>query len=463
MVESLARQFGPMAAAHPGLSGVQMLKDGPMSLSLRLLLVRRARLSLDVQYYIWRGDRSGRLLLAELLAAADRGVHVRLLLDDFGCGVGDARLAALHAHPHIEVRLFNPLRLRWPRWINFLFDFPRLNRRMHNKCLVVDGVAAVLGGRNIGDEYFDGSNPALAADLDALAVGAIAADVAADFERYWHADAALPLDAVVTRPSPAAPLETEPRDSDPAAEALIDEAADFDWVAMRMLSDDPDKVLGRAGPTELMLPQLIAALAPTHRLLLVSPYFVPLDAGVALLAGFVGRGVQVTVLTNSLQSNNVAISHAGYAPARRALLRAGVRLWEMKGRGLGPAVLGLVPRSLRRNPGTASFFRASASALHAKTFIADGARLFVGSMNFDARSWQLNTEIGFLIESAMVAGRVEASVIAELPYHSWSVELAGDGLAWRGPSICHRTEPGTRWWQRGVMHFLGWLPIKRLL
>ncbi|WP_197042305.1 phospholipase D-like domain-containing protein, partial [Sandarakinorhabdus oryzae] len=324
--------------AHPGGSGVQVLDDAPTALAVRIALVRQARASIDAQYYIWRDDVAGRLLLDELAAAAARGVKVRLLLDDFGCAAVEHLLVAL---PGLEVRLFNPARLRWPRWPNLLFDFPRLNRRMHNKSLTVDGIATVIGGRNIGDEYFDAGHDALAVDLDVLAIGTIAGEVAADVQRYWDCPAAVPLARLAAPATSAlAPAADHPRRQaylaaaeSPATHALVDEAQDFDWVAVRMLSDPPEKISGLAAPERLMLPRVLAAMATARqRLLLVSAYFVPTRAGAALLGDLAGKGVAVDVLTNSLVSNNVVLVHAFYGPWRAPLLRAGVRLWEMRGR-----------------------------------------------------------------------------------------------------------------------------------
>lgn len=469
----LERLFGPMVAAHPGLSGVQLLDDGPMSLAVRVLLARKASRTIEVQYYIWRDDAAGRMLFDELQAAADRGVRVRLLLDDFGSPGLDGRLAALAAHPLIEVRLFNPLRLRFARWVNFLFDFGRLNRRMHNKSFTVDGVATVIGGRNIGDEYFDPGHPGLFADLDVLAVGTVAACVAQDFERYWKAEAARPFAQVVRRP-PVRKVRAgdevlrrvyDDAVGDDKARAMIDEAEDFDWAAVRMVSDDPAKVLGKVADDALPLAQLVALLGPVQqRLTLVSAYFVPTAEGAGLFGRLAQSGVEVSILTNSLRSTDVALTHAGYAPDRRRLIEGGVQLWEMKGKGGDRAALGLVPRSLRRNgSGGTSFFRSSASALHAKTLVVDGARLFIGSMNFDPRSWRLNTEIGFVIECAALAGRVEAALAAGLPAFAWAVRIEAGRLVWRGRNAVHRTEPGTWWLLRAVIRMVGWLPVAWLL
>lgn len=448
----MTRALARLCAAHPGQSGVQLLDDGPAALALRIALVRQAEASIDCQYYIWRDDVSGRRLLDELVAAAARGVRVRLLLDDFGSpGTDGWRL------PGVELRLFNPARLRRWRWLNALFDFPRLNRRMHNKALVVDGIASVIGGRNIGDEYFAADHPALAADLDVLAIGAVAAAMAADFQRYWDAARAMPA-----LPAAAGPDRPWPELS-PGIAAMIDAAEDFVWADVRILSDPPGKIAGDAPEQALLLPQLLAAIGPVRRrLLLVSAYFIPTRSLAALLAALAGQGVGVEVLTNSLVSNNVALLHAWYAPWRRRLLAMGVRLWELRGRGDHRATLGLVPRRLRRSGDATSFFRRSASALHAKTIIADGRWLFVGSMNLDPRSLRLNTELGFLIDSPALASRLEAALDAGLPRFAWAVELQGGALAWRADDRLIQPEPGTSALQRLAMRLLGWLPLGHL-
>ncbi|WP_017667452.1 phospholipase D family protein [Sandarakinorhabdus sp. AAP62] len=452
MTAALAR----LCNAHPGQSGVQLLDDGPAALAVRIALVRRAREAIDCQYYIWRHDTAGRLLLAELVAAAARGVRVRLLLDDFGCPGFDGL-----ALPGIEVRLFNPGRLRRWRWLNALFDFPRLNRRMHNKSLTVDGIATVIGGRNIGDEYFDDAHADLAVDLDVLAIGTIAAEVAADFQRYWdHAVPRPPGTAVLPVGEAARRMRWLAAADSPATHAMIDDARDFTWAQVRMLSDPPEKIAGAAAEARLLLPQLVGALGPVRRrLLLVSAYFVPTASGTSLLGGLVQQGVTVDVLTNSLLSNNVALVHAWYAPWRVRLLKAGVRLWEMRGVAGDRVSFGLVPRRLRRRRDATSFFRASASELHTKSFIADGRWLFVGSMNFDPRSWKLNTEMGFLIDSPALAGRLEAALDAGLPRFAWALELHEGQLAWRDNGHLLKPEPGTTALQRLVMRLLGRLPL----
>jgi putative cardiolipin synthase len=478
MAEALIPHLAALADAHPGLSGVQLVDDGAESLELRLRLIAAARTQIDLQYYIWANDNAGRQLLAALAAAAARGVHVRLLLDDHGTSGLDAPLAALAASPRIEVRMFNAFRFRSPKWLNFLWDFRRLNRRMHNKSLIVDGTAAIIGGRNIGDEYFSVDHTTLAADLDALGIGAVAADVAADFERYWAAPVSMPIGMLVKGQGafPATRLPEPP----PQPLPWHPDASAFDWVRVQMISDDPAKITDSAPPAALWLPQLLAALGPLDtRLSLISAYFVPTEAGLALLEGLAANDVNVQILTNSFRSNNVALAHAGYAPVRARLLAAGIRLWEMKGARSDRTELGLVPRRLRRTTGTdkraslTAFFRTSASALHAKTFVADGERLFVGSMNFDPRSWHLNTEIGFLIDSPALAGRVEDRLAAMLPDFAWEVKAvparglsrlwSRSRLEWHDQASVSAHEPFTHPGQRAALRFLGWLPIAWLL
>ena len=456
-----------LCIAHPGQSGVQLLEDGPAALAVRIALVRQARISIDVQYYIWLDDVAGRLLLDELAAAAARGVKVRLLLDDFGSAPAEHLVAAL---PILEVRMFNPARLRWPRWPNAMFDFVRLNRRMHNKSLTVDGITTVIGGRNIGDKYFATGDAELAADLDVLAIGAIAGEVEADFQRYWDCPAAVPLARLRQAAPPLAPTGAGERRSaylaaaeSAATRAMVDDAQDFEWASVRMLSDPPEKISGDVAEVQLMLPRLLEAIASaTQRLLLISAYFVPTKVSQALLCRLAGQGVQVDVLTNSLLSNSVVLVHAFYAPWRVLLLAAGVRLWEMRGARGDRASLGLIPRRLRRRRVDTSFFRASASELHAKTFIIDGRFLFVGSMNFDPRSWRLNTEMGFVIDAPTLARRFEAALDEGLPRFAWALELDNGRIGWRQDGHLLQPEPGTNIVQRLILRLLGLLPVSQL-
>jgi putative cardiolipin synthase len=471
----LGLAVAPLAAAHPGQSGLYALADGRDAFAARAVLANAARRSLDVQYYIWRNDITGVLLFDALRAAAGRGVRVRLLLDDNNTAGLDPTLAMLAAEPNIEVRLFNPFALRRPRLIGYLTDFARLNRRMHNKSFTADGQATIIGGRNVGDEYFDAAGDVLFADLDVLAVGPVVQSVSADFDRYWNSASAYPLNLIVAAPdaiaAAAAKREASAIANAPAAQAyqaavrkstfvaeLAARRLPLEWAATRLVSDDPAKALDRAAPASRVGPQLKQLIGePTRQLDLVSPYFVPGESGTDAFSAMARRGVAVRVLTNSLEATDVAAVHAGYAKWRKPLLGAGVRLFEM--RRSWPA-----DEAPRRSGPLGS----SASSLHAKTFSVDGERVFIGSFNFDPRSARLNTEMGFVIDSPAMARQLAHSLSGGLADRAYEVRLAGDGsLYWierkRGVAIRHDTEPGVGFWRRIGLRVLSWLPIDWLL
>ncbi len=468
----MGQALAPQVAAHPGLSGIHALPDPLAAFATRALLMRAAQRTLDVQYYIWRGDTTGDLLIQELQAAADRGVRVRLLLDDVGTSGLDAQWWRLDQHPLIEVRLFNPMVLRRPKALGYVTDFARANRRMHNKSLTADNQATVVGGRNIGDEYFGATDGVLFADLDVLAVGAIVPQVSQDFDHYWASDSAYPVDALLPANSPAVNqrLQIELAQAtaslaaqryqqavaqSPFVQQLLQARLPLEWSPVRMVSDDPAKGLRQASREGLLMAQLAQVIGqPTQSVDLVSPYFVPTEAGVAAFAQLRARGVTVRVLTNALEATDVAVVHAGYAKWRRALLEHGVVLYEL--RGAAGTEHSLSPLG------------SSGSSLHAKTFAVDGQRIFVGSFNFDPRSALLNTELGFVIESPPLAQQVSEAFAQQIPLNSYRVLLDDQGrLEWRSgvgqpPAVFHQ-EPGTHWLERGWLRLLGWLPIEWLL
>jgi putative cardiolipin synthase len=470
----LGELIGPRVAAHPGASGVYPLLDGGEAFAARMLLAQTAQRSLDIQYYIWRGDRTGTLMFDALRAAAERGVRVRLLLDDNNTAGVDGVLAALDAHPNIEVRLFNPFVNRAWRALGYLTDFGRLNRRMHNKSFTADGQATIVGGRNVGDEYFDATDGVLFADLDVLAVGPIVPEVARDFDRYWAAESSYPVDRLLPPAGrddlPALEKTAAAIAASPGAVRYADALRRSDfvrdltagklpllWAPTRMISDDPEKALGRADPEGLFFRQLVALMGdPGFELDLVSPYFVPTETGVNDLAAMRKRGVTVRVLTNALEATDVAAVHAGYARRRKPLLRAGVALYEMR----------RVTTGLTKRPG--SFGGSSGTSLHAKTFAVDDTRVFIGSFNFDPRSARLNTELGFVIHSPELAQRIAAAFERAVPLNAYELRLTpGGDLYWienrDGGEIRHDTEPGTSLWQRVAVRLLSLLPIEWML
>src|SRR5512138_179324 len=339
----LGRALAKDVAAHPGRSGIYPLADGRDAFAARIVLARAAERSLDVQYYIFRADVTGGLLCEALWQAAERGVRVRLLVDDGNTRGLDDGIAALDAHPNIEVRLFNPYASRGFRLGELATDFSRLNRRMHNKSFTADNQAAIVGGRNVGDEYFGADSPVEFADLDVLAVGAVVPEVSAAFDAYWNSESAYPAASLITtggRLRPAATIEARPEAAryaqavraTPLVTSLLSGRLALEWAHARVVQDDPDKVLHPPEKTELhLLPRLEKAMGkPLRELDLVSPYFVPAKDGVAALTTLAKSGVLVRVLTNSLAATDVSPVHAGYAKYREELLRAGVRLYELK-------------------------------------------------------------------------------------------------------------------------------------
>lgn len=468
----IGRSTTALLPVHPGETGIYPLSEPLDAFASRVLLVRAAERTLDVQYYIWQQDTTGLLLLGELLEAADRGVRVRLLLDDNGIGGLDPLLAAMDSHPDIHVRLFNPFTFRRAKWLNFVTSFSRVNRRMHNKSMTADNALTVLGGRNIGDEYFGATPGALFVDLDVLAIGPTVASVTGQFDRYWSSESAYPLAALVEPVGAAERRDlrerfravSQTREAQrylqavadrPFVRLLLDGELALEWAPACLVSDDPGKVLDKVDDSRLMISDLAREMGPARRSLeLVSPYFVPTDEGVAMFERLESEGIEVRILTNSAAATDVLAVHSGYARHRKALLEAGVELYEMK--AVGPATGG---------SGSSGFRLNSSSSLHAKTFAMDGDRVFVGSFNFDPRSARLNTEMGLILRSPTLARQLGSAFGPELLLHAWQVELDDDGnLFWQdGAGDVLTAEPGTNALERGMLWFFSLMPIEGLL
>ncbi len=466
---------------HPGESGFLPLPNGVDALVTRLHLADAAERSLDVQYYIWHDDLTGRLFGNALLRAADRGVRVRILVDDVGTKANDATLLSLDSHPNVEIRLFNPVASRTFRGLGMLTDFSRVNRRMHNKAFVADNQRAVVGGRNIGDEYFEAHDDVAFGDLDVLTMGPVVSDVSRAFDSFWNAPMSIPIGALTGRRSDAPGLEAlrtdlaafvqSQRDSpyvgqarSNLADVLATGAQGFHWGKAHLLVDDPAKVTRAPEDTEgHLLPQFASlGLQPRTELLIVSPYFIPGDAGVAWLRGLVQKGLRVTVLTNSLAASDVGAVHAGYKRYREALVEGGVRLYELRPDAID---YGRAKDKDRKISG-------SHASLHAKTFVFDRRTVFVGSLNLDPRSVQLNTEIGVVCESESFAQGLAGGVEGALDKVAWRLErvAAADGkaqLVWietGAEGVRQRLdEPEVSAWRKLGVWFLGLLPIESQL
>ena len=482
----IGRVVEAQAVAHPGRSGVRALPDGREAFIARYALAEGADRSIDVQTYIWRDDTSGNLLAQALWDAAERGVRVRVLLDDANTGGLDEAIAALDAHPNIEVRLFNPFANRTWRLGDMAVDFSRVNRRMHNKSFTVDGQATVVGGRNIGNEYMGAQSPVAFADLDVLAVGPIARDVDRDFDRYWNSASAWPARALLAPAPDTVHADTRRRWQEqrarPAAAAyleavgqlrlltqLLDGTLAYDWVPARVISDDPAKVVQPPERRDLhMGPELSAAFLGAQReLVLVSPYFVPGPEGTAMLAALARRGVQVKLLTNSLAATDVGAVYSGYVRYREDLLRAGVHLFELKP-AAQPVRSADDEEAERRRRGVGGSQGGSSSAsLHAKTFAVDRSRIFVGSFNLDPRSSRLNTEMGLVLESPALAGRLEDAFEGAIPRNAYELRLEGGQVVWiertDAGEVRHTSTPGVGALRSLWIGFLSVLPIEWLL
>lgn len=462
----LGRRHAETSAAHPDLTGVLPLADGKDALGSRLVLIGMAEASIDAQYYIWHDDISGMLLLAALKRAAERGVRVRLLLDDNGIPGMDSHLAALNALENFSIRLYNPSTIRKPKILGYTLDFMRMNRRMHNKALIVDGAAAIIGGRNIGDAYFE-IGEQFYFDMDVFAAGQIVPETATAFDSYWNSGSVFPLERIIAGPGDMAGfmarLETltshsEAGDLIAGLESTVEsyvDGVDLEWTQVQLVVDDPVKGEGTASRDQLMLTRLGAILGDVQsRLDLVSAYFIPGKLGTRWFTDLAGRGVEVNILTNAMNTTDVLLVHAGYTRYRRALLEGGVRLFELKLRsGMeSESDLQIKPLGL------------SGGSLHAKTFAVDDRRIFIGSFNFDPRSAMLNTEMGFLIDSPDMATSIREGFDGTLASVSYQPALTPEGnMIWREGETIYQQEPGTSWFKQMAIAMIGVLPVEWLL
>lgn len=452
----------PLEARHPGQSGLACVFDNRTAFVQRLVSARLARRSLDIATYIWRDDITGRLLARELIAAADRGVRVRLLLDDVNAQGLDPKFRALNGHPGIEVRLFNPIRNRQSmlrRGIEILTSALRFNRRLHAKFWIVDGCMALTGGRNVGDTYFDATPERRrnTRDADLLCIGPVVAQMDRAFDGYWNSGLALPIAAFwrnyesglerlrdrltgnLHNPATHAYLATLP----PLPELPFDPEALHWCAAARLVADPPEKAVGQgrdAWVPGILVPALMAA---RDRLALVTPYFVPGRDGMAQLAALAERGVAVSVVTNALSVTNHVVVHGAYRRYRRPLLAVGVRLFEF------------APPDPAGGRG---------EMLHSKVFAVDGHLGFVGSFNFDLRSAFLNIEAGVIFENPALVAKLEEEVARLIdPGHAFALELRGRTLNWLTGSVQNPArlvrDPEAHALRRGLSWAIGHLPI----
>lgn len=470
----LGARVGRLSAAHAdGVSGFYPLGDGIDALSARLLLAKQAERTIDTQYYLLKTDSSGTAFIDALLAAADRGVRVRLLLDDVFTKGYDPGMAALDSHPNFEIRIFNPFNrgAAGKAWSG-LTNLGRVNRRMHTKTFTVDNQVTIIGGRNIADEYFGARKDAKFGDLDVVGVGSIAQEVSSMFDTFWNHETALPVPAFAQMPEdPEAELVSLRERLERAreqikntiyAEAVRATVLEFmgsdsiglDWAPYELVYDSPDKgIKSRTGPSVAITPKLVEALQTAKKeLTVLSPYFVPRKEGSRLFSELQARGVNVTIVTNSLAANNQLTVHGGYAPSRKPLLKSGVGIYEVR------------PDADVRGSELVAAGGAKAT-LHTKAFLVDREQVFIGSFNFDPRSANLNTESGVIIQSQRMGSAFGAMVDSKLNSQTYELFLSEKGyLRWRGfedgEETIYMKEPQSTWGQRFMAGFMRLMPIR---
>jgi putative cardiolipin synthase len=486
----LGKRIEPRAREHAGMSGFRLIPNGVACFRARIEMATLAEKTLDVQYFAIQSDETGRIFIQSLLEAADRGVRVRVLLDDSNAVGRDAEIGALTAHPNIELRVFNPFSYRgaleFMRAAEFALNEKRLTHRMHNKLFVVDNELAITGGRNIGDAYFAASQAMEFGDYDLLIAGPMVRKLSGSFDAFWNSPLAIPLqNLVVFKPtkerldeyrqslsSHRAQMDggtyARPKsDGGPVASILSGKSA-LIWARAEAIYDSPEKAKVESGQQAgKLLRERVerAAEAVRSELLIVSPYLVPGDDGLRLLTGLRARNVRVRVLTNSLQSTDAPITFAGYERYRIPMLEAGIEVYEVRPQLGAPNM-----------PGGGSLKSSSSTpfALHAKVFVFDRRQVFVGSMNFDERSHHLNTELGVLVDSPQLAKEIaERFEAVARPANSYVLSLAPPNAAGKSPlrwrteenssPVVYEDEPSVDPLRRFKVEALSLLPIDNQL
>ena len=456
---------------YPGQSGFELLTDGVDALAARLALANEAQISIDTQYYLIKDDLIGYVFIGALLQAADRGVRVRLLLDDIFTSGYDAGFTALDSHPNLEVRVFNPWASRKFRGGD-LFSFSRLNRRMHTKSFTADNEATIVGGRNIADEYYGARHDINFGDIDALAIGPIVNEVSTMFDAFWNNPLSMPILAVADMPENPDLVLNELRDnidqqiknaenSQYSAAVIADfekylaaEEDRFTWAPYVLAYDPPEKAnkkLAKDAPS-IVDPLIESVMKAQQELIVISPYFVPRKKGLKFFQQLRDRGIEVSIVTNSLAANNHTIVHSGYAPSRKPLLQMGVRIFEVKTTG-----------STEESGKTGN--EDALATLHAKAYIVDSDELFVGSFNWDPRSINLNTEIGVIIESSELTEEMLIRLERGEAKNAYEVVLNDIGqLRWvdrsDGEEVILSKEPDTTWAKRTSAVLMELLPVR---
>jgi putative cardiolipin synthase len=474
----LGNQFASAAHQHPGESAFRVLSVGADGFSARAQIIDAAQRTLDLQYYIFRGDETGRALTDHLLGAADRGVRIRVLIDDGDTVAGDQQILRLMNHIGVELRIYNPAKyrghVRLVRRLEYLLNARRLDYRMHNKLLVADNAAALIGGRNIGDQYFQIDPESQFADDDVFAAGPIVPELSRTFDEFWNSAWAIPAEGL-GRPHQSRAQKAKSGGIDYAAliasgdpfAGIMSGKLPLSWAPAQLVYDSPDKkqVISGRVPGALMVPEVEKSIrAVQSEMLLITPYLVPSADELQALQELRRHGVRVRILSNSLESSPEISAQSGYDKYRVPLLESGVELHEVR------ALLG----SSRGSGQSAKISRHGNYALHGKLYVFDRKKVLIGSMNFDQRSQHINTEIGLIIGSAEIAQQTALRFENMVkPENCYALALTGGGvvgkqhLTWRTEEnsqvLEYHREPARSDWQRLQAGFLSLLPLAREL
>lgn len=468
----LGEQAAGWEAQHGSKAALVGMSSGVDALGARLRLLEVAQKSVDAQYFIIKKDRAGALFAGGLLAAADRGVQVRLLVDDvFSPGVDEA-FTILAAHPNIEIRIFNPLSRSF-RYLSYLADFKRANRRMHNKSFTVDNSMSIVGGRNIGEEYFE-LNPAVKFDdYEVLVMGEVVGQISDGFDVFWNSELAVPIEAFANRADVSRlddwreqirEVQQEQQTGLYATALNSSLLRDLRSGKIKpavaettLYTDTPDKLSTDVGNIDhaILVQEMVRRMrAAEKEIVIVTPYYIPQQAGAELIEEILAKGVRVVVVTNSLASTNHVAVHSGYARYRKRLLRAGAEFYEIRADAIGEENdWGKQPEQI---------------TLHSKATTIDRDTVFIGSLNFDPRSIFINSEMGLFIDSEEIGSRFTEELGRGLAPVTWKVELdENDKLRWTFDDgnerlVVHK-EPGASWWRRFQVGFYRLLPIESQL
>jgi cardiolipin synthase C len=487
----LGKVYAQLSQKHPGKSGFHILSTGPEALMMRIALIESSQRSIDLQYFSARNDATGKLLLQAITRAADRGVRVRILLDDWNLDDFGVDAVSLNTNPNIDIRVFNPYSTHDESFLahlgNIFVDIEQFTRRMHNKAIIADNQISIIGGRNLGDEYFDASKDNDFQDIDVFASGPITQQISNNFDVYWNSEESFPIAALNLAP-PDETTVIKLRDErqqywdktvkSPIGIRLIKmplprEVKNGDvpliWATAELAADNPDKI-DQSSETAVSAPSTLIyqmAAKAQHEFIIFTPYFVPLDTGVKWLNDLVAKGVAVRIITNSLSSTDMVPAQAGYSHYRKALVKGGVELYEIK--------------SSQPKPSIKRMFRPSSqNGLHAKIYMVDRHDLIVGSFNFDPRSIRLNTEQVIIIHSPELCTKI-AVIFHEMisPLYSYHVVLTSstpamdgatieqDSLAWmteeNGEVVYYDFNPHAGFWRDITDNFLSLIPFDNQL